>query len=322
MDIENKLIEFADDVNKNNELKNIFYINIDGTTNLILPNTIYDFLVSNNYIIKYIKALNSKKKIEFIRKISTYCSTRMISTICTVNQFVSIDRKFENETNYLYHDFMCRIVDLCESNSELNYKSVKELVENHQRRIQKIFYSKDELKYIGNTQKYINRIPCSEYSAQLQIRILRLQIAELKEPILDIGCGYNGNLVEYFREKGLEAYGIDRIVSSKKYLLKSNWLHEIYGDRKWGTVISHMAFSNHFYRSHLKNSNDFIIYANKYMEILKSIKVKGEFIYSPDLPFIECFLTGDNYQICKQIIDNKSEENMQLIEYVTRIRIK
>jgi hypothetical protein len=48
-----------------------------------------------------------------------------------------------------------------------------------------------------------------------------------------------------------------------------------------------MAFSNHFIHHNLRADGDFEIYAKKYMEILKSLKLGGRFIYAPSLSFME-----------------------------------
>jgi 2-polyprenyl-3-methyl-5-hydroxy-6-metoxy-1,4-benzoquinol methylase len=44
----------------------------------------------------------------------------------------------------------------------------------------------------------------------LQLDILQINIKQLMQPILDIGCGTKGHLVIYFEHQGLEVYGIDR----------------------------------------------------------------------------------------------------------------
>lgn len=105
------------------------------------------------------------------------------------------------------------------------------------------------------------------------------------------------------RKDGFEAYGIDRFSDKAVYLDKKNWLEFDYGIEKWGTIVSNMSFSNHFVHNHLRKDGDFVRYAQKYMEILKSLKIGSCFCYSPDLPFIEQWLDKEQYSLVKYEID-------------------
>jgi 2-polyprenyl-3-methyl-5-hydroxy-6-metoxy-1,4-benzoquinol methylase len=62
----------------------------------------------------------------------------------------------------------------------------------------------------GIDQEYANPVPCSEYSASLQISLFDILQQDMPQPVLDIGCGIEGNLVGFLRRCGIEAYGIDR----------------------------------------------------------------------------------------------------------------
>jgi hypothetical protein len=56
----------------------------------------------------------------------------------------------------------------------------------------------------------VGKVTYGEYSADLQLELLGIDTATIKQPILDIGCGSQANLVGHLRSLGLEAYGIDR----------------------------------------------------------------------------------------------------------------
>ena len=125
-----------------------------------------------------------------------------------------------------------------------------------------------------------------EYSPELQLKVLALQTSQLTAPVLDVGCGAKAALVHHLRAAGLDATGIDRDVSSD-VALKADWLGYAYGEKRWGTVLSHLGFSLHFLNRHLSGSADAERYARVYMAILRSLKVGGVFAYTPSLPFIE-----------------------------------
>lgn len=95
----------------------------------------------------------------------------------------------------------------------------------------------------------------------------------------------------------MEAYGIDRFSENSDMLHNADWLEYDYGKSRWGTIISNLGFSNHFYHNHLRKDGDYVLYAKKYMDILQSLKPGGCFHYAPALPFIEQFLNDKEYQV-------------------------
>jgi SAM-dependent methyltransferase len=133
-------------------------------------------------------------------------------------------------------------------------------------------------------------IPCAEYSAQLQCELLGIVPSVLRQPVLDLGCGSEARLVEHLRTLGVEAYGTDRLVDERPYLLRGSWLEVAWEAQSWGTIISHMAFSNHFWHHYLKQDGKLEAYARTYREILRALKEGGTFIYAPGLPPVEAIL--------------------------------
>ena len=61
-----------------------------------------------------------------------------------------------------------------------------------------------------------------EYTSGFQLEIFNLDIRSLMEPVIDVRCGKNYNLMKFLQDKGIEAYGIDRICSSKKNIYKKS----------------------------------------------------------------------------------------------------
>lgn len=160
---------------------------------------------------------------------------------------------------------------------------------------EKIYTSKGEM---------IESVACSEYSPDLQIEILQIDINKIIEPVLDIGCGRQGNLVLFLRQNSIDAYGFDRFAYDNSALSNSDWFEYKYEKAKWGTIISNLGFSNHFQHHHFRRDGNFIEYAKKYMDILGSLKIGGNFHYAPDLPFVEQYLDKDKYQLTIRSIRN------------------
>ena len=122
--------------------------------------------------------------------------------------------------------------------------------------------------------------------------------------ILDVGCGRELNLVNYLRDNGYEAYGIDRFNNNNPYYSKCDWLEHNFEPSKWGTIISNLGFSNHFIHHNLRVDGNFREYAQKYMEILASLKPNGSFHYAPDLPFIESHVNKQTYRVTNSVVEN------------------
>ena len=80
------------------------------------------------------------------------------------------------------------------------------------------------VKIINKNAPYVPNIVCSEYSPEMQLSILDISLEDLKEPVIDLGCGYNARLVNFLRNNGVEAFGLDRVIKEKKdYLLNGDW---------------------------------------------------------------------------------------------------
>jgi hypothetical protein len=158
--------------------------------------------------------------------------------------------------------------------------------------------------------------PCFCYSPELQMSILRLEPGAIREPLLDIGCGPEALLVRALRDRGVKAFGIDRSISRREdYLVEAEWEGHDLGAEAWGTIVSNLAFSNHFIYHYIRDDGADIAYLRRYMDILAALEPGGSFRYAPALPFVERHLDRGRYCV----------ETTQLIEgsaaaIVTRIR--
>ena len=113
-------------------------------------------------------------------------------------------------------------------------------------------------------------------------------------------CGAHATLVRRLRDRGLLAYGIDRAAPENDVAVRADWLSFRFGTGRWGTVVSHLAFSLHFLRYHFGDgptANALVLaHAEAYMRILRSLRVCGSFAYAPALPFIEGLLPASDFR--------------------------
>jgi hypothetical protein len=323
MNIAYKLIDFVEDINIKNRNRNIFYKSSDGRGNLTLPGTVFSFISNNRLELKYFfSGVNGSAGSYFTDIFSGYSARRMLRTLSSMNQYITIDEDVKRRSYELYRDFIEKMAAICSGDYFPEEKEVASVVTAHQEGLKNILLSIEEIRSSMTDERFIKPLPCSEYSPVFQLAVLGVSLEEIREPVLDIGCGYKGDLVKYLLSRGIEAYGFDRIVEEDRMLENADWLKKEYGVSRWGTVISHLAFSNHFYRAHFKKSESYIAYSKKYIEILSSLKKDGIFVYAPGLPFIECFLDNDKYDIQRftpnGIPADLSEKNL----YSVKIRKK
>lgn len=227
-----------------------------------------------------------------------YTADKTLQELCRVNQYYSFHKNDIISLKMIYFDLYRNLFkgkNPVEVISHDHFEKLRSFLEKTNPFSKKLYQDKEAV---------LESVACFEYSAILQSEILHLHGIKLLEPILDIGCGKEGRLVKYLREKGLDTYGIDRFSDDSAFTIKADWLAYEYGNEKWGTIVSHLGFSNHFVHNHLREDGDYIGYAAGYMRILQSLKNSGCFYYAPDLPFIETYLDKKRFGIKKYDIKN------------------
>lgn len=222
-----------------------------------------------------------------------YATDKALQEFCRINQYFSFNEQDKAELREIYATLF--------SNIRKKATPAEVLSANHYRNLKAWLQKTNPFaeKLYAGSEKTLEPVPCSEYSVEMQLEILRLDITLIEEPVLDIGCGKEGALVQYLRGLGVEACGFDRFASDIPPIWTADWLEFDYGQEKWGTIISNLGFSNHFHHHHLREDGDFIGYARKYMDILHSLKPGGSFHYAPELPFIEQFLEDSQWELSK-----------------------
>ncbi len=238
--------------------------------------------------VQAIEAFTNKNK-SSLDSIIDYTVDKVIRELCRVNQYYDFNAQNKSELRNIYTTLFKAIEQQVLQPEELareHYLNLKKWLRKANPFSEKIYCTKSD---------FIEPVTCSEYSPELQLKILRIDITQIDTPVLDVGCGQEGNLVTYLREKGIEAYGIDRFIPDSPYIENIDWLEYDYGVRQWGAIISNLGFSNHFVHHHWREDGQYIDYARKYMQILNSLKAGGTFYYAPGLPFIEQHLDRSQY---------------------------
>jgi len=147
----------------------------------------------------------------------------------------------------------------------------------------------------------VGHITYGEYSAELQVELLGIDTAHIKQPVLDMGCGSQANLVRYFRSLGVDAYGIDRHLEIyEPYLNQIDWFDYYFEPHKWGTIVSNMGFTNHLNYAYLHDISQLEHYLLKMKEVIESLLTNGYFYYAPSLPFVEDKLAIKNYKVKRE----------------------
>jgi hypothetical protein len=222
-----------------------------------------------------------------------YATDKALEEFYRVNQYYTFNAAAINDLRRIYADMFSAIRNRqgsTESISKNHYKNIRQWLAASNPFAEKLY---------STTEPAIEPVTCAEYTAELQVHVLNLDIHTIMEPVLDIGCGRQGNLVKYLSGKGINVTGIDRFPFSESHMTNADWLEYDYGLEKWGTIVSNLGFSNHFKHHQLRADGNYISYGRKYMDILKSLKPGGSFHYAPDLPFIECYLDKEQYSVDK-----------------------
>jgi len=161
----------------------------------------------------------------------------------------------------------------------------------------------------------VNSLTYGEYSAEFQLDLMEIDLIHIKQPVLDIGCGSQANLVRHLRSHNIEAYGIDRHLSvHEPYLEQVDWFDYVFNPDGWGTILSNMGFTNHLNYSYLYDVSQLEGYLLTMKKILESLSINGRFYYAPGLPFVEEKLSARKYDL-----QRRQKAGNLFVSIVTRI---
>jgi hypothetical protein len=221
----------------------------------------------------------------------------LLKRLYAVNQYLTIDRDRVEALKQIYATTwkaLRQSRDVEATLRQVHYPSLSRWLET--------VYPPHFVPLLRSTP-FIGRVVCEEYSPELQMQLYQLTAQRIAEPVLDIGCGSHARLVQHLRQKGVQAFGFDRIVEVQSpYVAQADWLEYRYEPDQWGTILSNMAFSNHAHFAFRQDREMYERYRAVYPFILAALKPGGRFIYAPGTPFLEHELRGAGFSISRRTV--------------------
>lgn len=257
-------------------------------------------LIKNNLYLY--QQINTNEKIQsFSGSIYNYFVSECIQN----NQYISLSNETINRINDIYINLVKKLKQI--STDNYDNELIESIVIKHREQLLNAL-SENEYHKCDN-QLYI---PCSEYSGSFQYTLLRLNQFRLLEPVMDIGCGKEYELLKYLEHAGYkDIFGIDQYISDNNFIACTNWFDYKFEPNKWGTVIAHMSFSNHFRRSLINEDISLKKYKDKYAEILRALQINGLFIYTPSIKQIENSINKSYYSVA--YYENMNDRNLDTV---------
>lgn len=245
---------------------------------------------------------NEKRIKDFLNEIKEGGNLEIVAveyTKKTIEYFLDINQYFifNKEAKLLFAKINLQLLMKITMLSNFQKEELENIFSDYYKNVH-LFLTKTNPQVIIAETLEITESFFSEYGGLFQSELLHLDLNNFKEPILDIGCGPNYNLVNYLRNLEFDAVGVDRIIENPTTFTKQlDWFDLELEKESYGTIISHMAFSSHFIYHHNHNNSEVERFALIFKKILEALKPGGSFIYSPNMPFIEEYIDLDTYDI-------------------------
>ena len=224
-----------------------------------------------------------------------YTVNQLLDVIYGINQYLDIDSESIDALKQIYRNTYER----------LDEKHPEDTLRVHYQELS-IWLSDlypPEFVSVLRDMPTIGKVENREYSAELQTRILGINVQNLKEPVLDLGCGKHAVLVNALRSYGVEAYGVDRVISDgSNYLYACSWFNFDFSQKRWGTILANMSFSNHFVYALQNEKSRVEKFSVQFDKILASLDLGGIFIYAPSIIPAEQSLDGRFYRIERETV--------------------
>lgn len=137
----------------------------------------------------------------------------------------------------------------------------------------------------------------SSYSPEFQLELFDIQPKTVMEPVLDISCGQDPQLVHLLRMEGVQAYGADYDAPELSYTKKASWVNSNFGHDKWGTILSNIDLSMTINKAVEEEPEAFHGLSLAYYNLLGCLKPGGKLIYAPSIPVLEDTLPPDMFTV-------------------------
>jgi hypothetical protein len=276
-----------------NRSKNLLYENVEQSME-IDPG----FLAALEELLNSSRGENKPENIS--PEVIAFAAQALLKKLYSVNQYLSVSDEKVGELKEIYRQTwltMLKTGNVRTVLRQVHYPALASWVA--------ALYPKEFRKRLKYSPE-VGHVVYEEYSAKLQIELLQMDVAELKQPVLDIGCGSQANLVRHLRSLGIEAFGFDRQLEIyEPYLEQGDWFEYPFEVGKWGSIVSNMAFSNHLNYAYRHDVAQLEQYLLKMKDIIEALAAGGSFYYAPALPFVEDHLAPERFKVeCEQPADN------------------
>lgn len=227
-----------------------------------------------------------------LRELSRRAADLFVERLYSLNQYFQIGERIKKEITGIYYDSARKILcssDIISTIRRFHYPKLKRLVVSIcPRRLADSLREHPEL----------NPVSCCEYTAGLQLELLRLDTRRLRQPLLDVGCGPRANLVRFFRSAGVDAYGFDRNApGTDSFVSTADWFEYDYGTGCWGTVVSNLSFVSHLSYTRRFDPSGVDRYLDAGRRILSSLAPGGAFVFAPADELLEETAAREGYRV-------------------------
>ena len=234
----------------------------------------------------------SEKSEEIYSEFVSFAAKELVKRLYAINPYLRIGDAQIRDLEHIYRQTWQRMKETRNVKATLNASHYPEL----SKWIATLY--PEEFQKSLKLSSDLSHVTYEEYSAELQVKLLEIDIAHIEQPVIDIGCGSQANLARYFRSIGIEAYGIDRHLEIQEpYLKQIDWFDYYFEPNRWGTIVSNMGFTNHLNYAYLHDISQLENYLRKMKEILESLSTGSCFYYAPSLPFVEEKLSAKEYKV-------------------------
>lgn len=232
-----------------------------------------------------------------LQEVVSYAARSLLNRIHALNQFLRVEHHQIEELEGIYRHTWEKLLhagDIQATLKEHHYPALSRWLAG--------LYPGDFVASLKQVPS-VKGVVCEEYSPQLQIELLGIDLEAMRRPCVDIGCGSHANLAHHLHARNIPVLGIDRhLEQPEAYLQQVDWFAFTFEAQKWGTVISNMAFSNHLLYAYRHDRLQLEPYLRKYKEIIESLCVGGCFFYAPHIPFIEERLKPAQYRVERKAV--------------------
>ncbi|MGI6110510.1 MAG: hypothetical protein ACOYB8_11810 [Eubacteriaceae bacterium] len=142
----------------------------------------------------------------------------------------------------------------------------------------------------------------SMYSGDFQIALFGIDPKTVMEPVLDVSCGPDPQLVLSLRMAGLDAYGADIDAPDYPFTHKASWTSSNFGQNQWGTILSNIGVPEIINAAISDKSEALQGLTLAYYNLLGCLKTGGKFIYAPSIPGLEETIPSELFSVSHEEI--------------------